>query len=633
MRWSIIFLFNFWSFILFAQTEENFRQIPLFTAGDNGYECFRIPAVITINDDAVLAFAEGRKESCSDFGDVDIVMRKSTDGGKTWSNLSVLIDNGKLQAGNPVPLVDDLDPQYKNGRVFLFYNQGTASEWDIRSGQGVRTVHYINSSDGGQTWSSPIDITKQAFPTSTNWRTYALGPGHGLQKKRSPHKGRLLIPANHSEGEPQDGFLDYRSHALYSDDHGETWHMSATVEVPSSNESIASELDDGSILLNSRHQNGSQKCRIISISHDGGETWDTSYFDTVLISPVCQASLIETKTHTDKSVLLFSNPASRTAREKLTVRLSLDNGQTWPIERIIRDGASAYSDLTVISDGQLGLLYEQGNDGGIYWVNFNLDWLVGDGDLERYPWLKKYFFKNIDPRDRYKLPPPLAQVESMIFSESTEVTFESTWPGSKIVYTTDGSTPDLHSNVYERPILVRNTAILKAKTVHPDFVNSSVVVLPLILAQKVTNISSVIMGADPNPKYQGSGTAGLFDLNVGGLQFSDKAYMGFQDSVITIDVTLENPMKIDTLSLSFLEQQGSWIFRPIDVKVNVDGQNFSVKNPIAQSDETQKIIMDFPIDKKTDHFQVTIRALSELPDWHDGKGNPGWIFIDEIIIR
>ena len=310
----------------FSQSIQTFREQPLFTTGNDGYNCYRIPAIITAPNGDLLAFAEGRVKGCNDFGDVDVILKKSTDNGLTWGNLVVVADNGILQAGNPAPVVDFLDPAFPNGRMFLFYNTGDASEHDIRKGKGLREVWYITSTDNGQNWSAPTNITQYvhkvnqpnknpAYNFKEDWRTHACTPGHAIQLTKGQYAGRLYIPSNHSQGTPQAKFNDNRAQAFYSDDHGKTWQLSDPVDLPSSNEAIAVELSDGRVMQNVRQQNGASKKRIVAISSDGGHSWDNTYLDAQLPSPVCQASLIDFKNKNGENIILFSNPNSTKRRE------------------------------------------------------------------------------------------------------------------------------------------------------------------------------------------------------------------------------------------------------------------------------------------------------------------------------
>jgi len=358
------------------------EPVPVFPLNSDGYNCFRIPALINLPGGGLIAFAEGRKTNCADFGDVDIVMKRSYDGGKSWSKPEVLIDNDSLQAGNITPVVDLMDPSYPGGRIFIFYNTGNAYEWEIRAGKGVREVWFIVSDDRGETWSNPVNITQQVhFPnqpaynpnykSTADWRAYANGPGHAMQITTGKYKGRIIVPANHSEGNPKNDWSDNFAHIFYSDDHGHTFHVSENVPVPGSNESTAAMLSDGSVILNSRNQKGEPRLRIIAVSSNGGESWDTSYFDKALIDPVCQGSMLDIE-YRHKHVLLFSNPGSTARREKLTLSSSTDNGKSWSNSYQVYNGEAAYCDISLISASKVGVLFEKGSDGGIYFIQCKL---------------------------------------------------------------------------------------------------------------------------------------------------------------------------------------------------------------------------------------------------------------------
>lgn len=384
---SVFLLFFFISFTLQAQSTQYFSERPLFENGEEGYACYRIPAIIKAPNGDLLAFAEGRTHNCHDFGNVDIVLKISKDNGQSWGKLQLIADQDSLQAGNPAPLVDLTDPAFPEGRIFLLFNTGTASEQQVREGKGLREVWYITSTDNGRSWSAPTNITlmahrpqqpkfNPAYQFQEDWRSYALTPGHALQLS----SGRLFVAANHSAGIPQAHFNEYQSHALFSDDHGHHWQLSETVDVPSANEATAAELPDGGVLMNIRQQNGEKRQRLVAISKDGGQSWPETYFDSTLVDPVCEASILNYQTPEGEAALLFSNPAHTHQRKNLTVRLSLDFGRSWPVARIVRHHAAAYSDLVIQADDNIGLLYEHGNDGGIHFAHFNYAWLLGEQD-------------------------------------------------------------------------------------------------------------------------------------------------------------------------------------------------------------------------------------------------------------
>ena len=336
----------------------------LFANGDVGYQCFRIPALVSWSTQELFAFAEGRKDNCGDFGNVDILMRRSTDGGQTWSPPKVVVDNSNLQVGNATPIVDWLDPNYPNGRLFLFYNTGTASEQETREGRGRRQGFYITSTDHGQSWSAPIEITSQfhfdRFSTAPeiDARTLAFAPGHGLQLTMGPHKGRLIIPANHSYGPPQDLFHDYRAFVLYSDDHGLSWQFSEDISLPASNEAMAVQVHPEKMLLLVRMQDKNYSTKLMASSTDGGAHWDELWFPEKLTTPVCQSAIL----HVPELATTFHlGPASTQQRTALSLWYSSDLGATWTKKQLLWPGSAAYSDMVYLGEKRLGIFYERKN--------------------------------------------------------------------------------------------------------------------------------------------------------------------------------------------------------------------------------------------------------------------------------
>ncbi|HZY63855.1 MAG TPA: sialidase family protein [Edaphobacter sp.] len=335
---------------------------PVFTNGNDGYKCFRIPAIVATPAGALLAFAEGRRNGCNDFGNIQIVMRISRNQGKTWGPLEIIARNSDLQTGNPVPVVDTMDNRYPKGRVLLVYNTGNASETAVREGKGTRRVWYVASTDDGETWSAPVEITSSVkLPT---WRSYATGPGHGLLLHNGFHAGRIVIAANHSEAGAHSA-SETMAHAFFSDDHGSTWHLGDTLDVPGSNESTAAEADDGAVVMNSRDQSGSSHARIIASSNSGAEHWDRHFIAYDLPDPICQGSMLRYAPKKGKPALLFSNAGSTTDRVNLTISVSRDGGLTWPRHTLIYTGPSAYSDIVLMRHGKVGILWEHGSDSGI----------------------------------------------------------------------------------------------------------------------------------------------------------------------------------------------------------------------------------------------------------------------------
>ncbi len=351
--------------LLLGLATSGWTQTPVFQSGTGGYASFRIPAIIKAPNGHLLAFCEGRVKHAGDFGNIDIVMKESSDQGKTWSTLRTLIDVDSLQAGNPAPVLDQLDHRFPNGRLLLFYNTGNNHEGEVRKGKGLREVWYISSIDNGRSWSDPTNITQQTHRPHgpNNWRSYANTPGHALQITQGKYKGRIYIAANHSAGEPKPRFEDYQAHGFYSDDHGNSFRLSESVTIPGSNESTAAELSGNRLMLNSRNQKGDIRARIVSISKNGGATWDSSYFDRQLIDPVCEGSLLNIGWKKGKTTLAFCNPASENRRDSLTIRFSFDEGRSWT-KSILVDKTSgtgdhqAYSDLVQLKKKIIGVLFE-----------------------------------------------------------------------------------------------------------------------------------------------------------------------------------------------------------------------------------------------------------------------------------
>jgi sialidase-1 len=326
----------------------------LFKSGKDGYNTFRIPAIVTTTKGWILAFAEGRKKSSSDTGDIDLVMKISKDNGKTWSSLKVIWDDGENVCGNPAPVVDS-----STGFIYLLstWNLGSDHEADIirQTSKDTRRVYIMRSEDGGLTWSKPEEITKSVKPD--NWTWYATGPVHGIQLDRGNCKGRLIIPCDHIESVTN----KYYSHIIYSDDHGASWNTGGITPQDQVNECTVAELSDGRLMLNMRNYDRTKKTRKVSLSSDGGLTWGNIYADSVLTEPICQASLLSiTDESSAGNVLIFQNPSDTEKREKMTIRLSFDNGATWAVSKVLYPGPSAYSDLTLQPDGKIGCLFEAG---------------------------------------------------------------------------------------------------------------------------------------------------------------------------------------------------------------------------------------------------------------------------------
>ena len=334
--------------------------IDVYVSGRDGYHTYRIPALLATPKGTLLAFCEGRKDNARDHGDIDLMLKRSSDGGRTWSAQQIVHEEGgsaKITIGNPCPVVDET-----TGVVWLTF---------CRDNDGV----FVTSSrDDGRTWAKPTEIT--ATTKQPAWSWYATGPGVGIQLRLGPHKGRLVIPCDHKI---KDDATRYHSHVIVSDDHGKTWTLGGST-ANGSNECQAIERTDGALLLNMRRARFVEEpYRWIATSADGGMTWSPLAFDKVLIDPRCQGSMIRVKPSDggDRRIL-HSNVAHRTDRVGVTVRLSEDEGRTWTAARCLFPSHSAYSCLAMLPDGQAGCLVEGGprhRYQKIMLARFTLDWL------------------------------------------------------------------------------------------------------------------------------------------------------------------------------------------------------------------------------------------------------------------
>jgi sialidase-1 len=338
-------------------------QADIFIAGQDGYNTYRIPAVIRAQDGTLLAFCEGRKNNASDRGDIDLVLKRSTDAGRSWGRLQVVWDDSGNTCGNPCPVVDET-----TGTIWLFgtHNLGEDHETDIinKRAKGTRTPWLMRSDDHGVTWSRPVPMAATLKDPSWGW--YATGPGIGIQIKHGPNAGRMIIPCDHSYDDPggnlRDGPYEYGSHVIYSDDHGREWKLGGVVR-PKMNECQVVELTNpgGALLINMRSYL-EDRCRAEALSKDGGLIWTPPQPQPALIEPRAQASLIRHRWPSGDSpgILLFSNPADRSHRVRMTVRASLDDGKTWPHAFLLHEHFSAYSSLVSLSETEIGCLYERG---------------------------------------------------------------------------------------------------------------------------------------------------------------------------------------------------------------------------------------------------------------------------------
>jgi len=356
----------------------------VFPARMNGVTFYRIPGMVVTAKGTVLAYCEARKSSMSDWGEIEIHLRRSTDGGKNWEPARQIAHFGDRLEGNPRKSEGGEHEQTVNNPVAIVDRKTGAIEF-------LYCINYarcfsIRSTDDGLTWSAPVDITAtfEPFKVKVNWKVIATGPGHGIQLKT----GRLVVPIWLAYGNTGD-HKPSAAATIFSDDHGKTW-KAGDLCLPSAgafgdpNETMITELSDGRAMLVCRSVSSANR-KIITISPNGATEWSRPVFHNQLWEPICMASIVSHPSQ--PGTLIFSNPHTlpmdkdgkemprgKGKRENLSIKLSRDDGKTWPVSKTLESGPSAYSDLAVLPDGTVLCLYE--GEKKIVVARFDLEWIM-----------------------------------------------------------------------------------------------------------------------------------------------------------------------------------------------------------------------------------------------------------------
>jgi len=363
------------------------ERVEVFRAGDAGVTLYRIPGIVATPAGTLIACCEARRDSRRDWGEIEVHLRRSRDGGRTWEPARHVAHHGPRIEGNPTKRVGGEHEQTVNNPVAV-----------VDRGSGdlilVYCVNYgrafvIRSADDGVRFSAPVEITDafEPFARHVPWRVLATGPGHGIQLRG----GRIVVPVWLGHGAPGDHHPSVAA-TIVSDDGGLTWRA-GDLAVPGGdgrgdpNESIAAERSDGSVLLLSRNVSAPNR-KLITVGPDGATGWGVPTFQADVPEPVCMAGLVAHPTRPGMMVMSCPDslprddagaeiPAGRAKRRNLALRVSLDDGRTWPHVRVLEPGPSAYSDLAVLPDGTLVCLYEAGD--AIVAARIPFDWLPGVG--------------------------------------------------------------------------------------------------------------------------------------------------------------------------------------------------------------------------------------------------------------
>ncbi|WP_339731994.1 sialidase family protein [uncultured Gimesia sp.] len=362
----------------------DFQKTTLFSARDGKYHHYRIPGIIATKQGTLLAYCEARITS-GDWANIDILMRRSTDGGKTWLPVQMIHDAKEETVNNVVAFSDE-----QTGQVHLLYCENYGR------------CFYIDSKDDGQTFSKPVEITSvfEQFRKEYDWNVIAAGPGHGIQMQN----GRLLVPVWLSTGGKKHRPSCVAT--IFSDDHGKTWQRGDIIvkqgdqvageTIVNPSETVAVQLFNNKVLVNMRTESKPHR-RLIAVSDNGATNWTNKHFDEQLLEPVCMASIL--RVHATKSqpknAIIFANPdnlENKTKRRKpnrdrknLTLQVSFDDCQSWVSKQVLEPGISGYSDLASLPDGSIFCFYEDGgfkNNGydttALTIARFPLKWILKD---------------------------------------------------------------------------------------------------------------------------------------------------------------------------------------------------------------------------------------------------------------
>ncbi|MBI4893950.1 MAG: exo-alpha-sialidase [Acidobacteria bacterium] len=347
-----------------ASGAESGKPLDLFESGAGGYESYRIPGIVVAPKGSVLAYCEARKSNPNDWGETDILLRRSTDGGRSFAPPANIAHIAGPVAENPAGVAQKLAAP-----GVLYDNPLAISDRKAHCVHLLFCVEYmrafhIRSDDDGATWSQPKEITSafQSFRPGYPWQVIAIGPGHGIQLRN----GRLVAAVWLSTGTGSHAHRPSAAATIYSDDHGRTWR-NGDIAVPNGpefvnpSEGALAQLSSGEVMLNLRTE-GARARRTVLTSPDGATRWSAPQFQPELPDPVCFGSLLEDP---KGKRLLFINPDNfeNRQRKNLAVRVSRDNGRTWPEKHVVDPGWAAYSDIAMAPNGDLLCFYERGAAG------------------------------------------------------------------------------------------------------------------------------------------------------------------------------------------------------------------------------------------------------------------------------
>ena len=428
------------------------RRTLVYGPGDYNSTNYRIPAITTAADGSLVVLTDKRKFHSGDLAaNIDVVANRSTDGGKTWSApVTVALGTSTSNGFGDAAII-----KTNSGKLVTLFVGGPGF-FSSTASAPIRS-YMSTSSDNGVTWSTPRDITSQIYgagctnPVRAAWLGSFFGSGHQLTLRN----GRLMAVI--AVREPGLG-SSLQNYAVYSDDEGETWNVSNKA-LSGGDEAKVVELNDGTILMSVRTGGN----RLWTKSTDGGVTWGAKNSWSEIWGNACDADIVRytsTKDGYDKNRILHTLP-NASDRTNVTMWVSYDEGTTWPVKRSIAAGESAYSSVTILPDGTIGVYLEE--DGSIpykmYFLNYSLDWLTNGAD-------------SFTPAGTEIVAQPEISLAPGRYSPPQTVTLTTSTTGASIYYTLDGATPNKNSTLYTGAIVLENSCTLKAIAMKDGMANS-----------------------------------------------------------------------------------------------------------------------------------------------------------------
>lgn len=611
---------------LMVSCQSNKNILPYFEdklvmESNDTVSAYAIPNIVSTPEGTILCFATARLGDNHDWGNVQqVVVSRSTDNGATWEGPSVIaeIDNWTVRQTSAI-----VDPD--NGKIMvfghkspLFNSEGERMSeiWKINFPEKAEELgagyFYVESFDEGITWSEMKDID---FPYAPH------DPGIVLQKGN--YKGRYILPARTVIG-TEFYWNNLYNGVLISDDNGKTWRAGGLTQ-SHVGEACVVELSDGRVYINSRNHADNFGIRNHAISSDGGETFTGFGDDPQLVEPTCDAGMVSFNDPDKGHVILFCNPAVKAtkrwdgaSRRRMSVKASFDDAKTWPINKLVFEGPSAYSGITVGMDGMIFLVYEHAGIGNkdsrqnLSVAKFNMAWL-----------------------EQEEIEPPQIYVESVVFYNNQEIEI-SAENEADIYYTLDGADPDETTAKYHNPFRIGESTIVKAISLKEE--KRSIISTSKFVRSQHKQPTYYISYSE---KYPASGQFALVDGMKGSINFHDGNWQGFEGEDMEVVIELDTIQNIRQISVGVLQVPNFWIFYPdfISVEVSENGVDFEesivVRNEVPLDQEgpiKQTLIINLE-ENNTRFVRAKAKNIKTCPDWHKGAGWNSWLFVDEIIVN